>query len=259
MSGWLDPVRAALDRRSTACDVFFRDDDAGWEDARLRALLDRFAHCGMPIDVAVIPAALGEPMAMELRLRVADAPEMLGLHQHGYRHVDHEAAGRKCEFGPGRDAADQWRDIRQGGAVLQDLLGPIVDPFFTPPWNRCTSITGQCLVDLGYRLLSREHRAVALGLQGLSELPVSIDWCKREDGRVADPRTLAASVAAALGGEQPLGIMVHHAVMGEVEQDNLAELLTLLAGRAASRVRLMRQIVRLDACAVPAVLVGSRA
>ena len=86
-------------RRPAPVDVFFRDDDAGWRDDRLLALLDLFAEHALPLDVAVIPAALGEPVAAELRGR---AGARLGLHQHGFAHANHEPDGRKHEFGPSR-------------------------------------------------------------------------------------------------------------------------------------------------------------
>ena len=57
MRDGLSPVIALLDalarRRST---LFLRDDDAGWDDARLLALLDTMARAGVPIDLAVDPA-----------------------------------------------------------------------------------------------------------------------------------------------------------------------------------------------------------
>ena len=47
--------------------VFFRDDDAGWDDTRLFELLDRFAACSLPVDLAVIPMELDLAPAGELR------------------------------------------------------------------------------------------------------------------------------------------------------------------------------------------------
>lgn len=246
MNNWLDPMRAALDARETPCEIFFRDDDAGWEDDRLRALLDRFARVGMPIDLAVIPMALTAPLARELRQRVADAPALLGLHQHGYAHVNHESAGRRCEFGTDRSREDQRRDIERGASRMWDRLGPVVDPVFTPPWNRCTSATGHCLLDLGFRVLSREHRAEPLGLHGLAELPVTIDWCRREDGGIADAGRVADRVVAGLRGERPVGIMLHHAVMAEPEQAQFAELLALLSGHHGVRPLTMRRLAGID-------------
>src|SRR4051794_33505250 len=88
----------SLDRSPRRLEVFFRDDDAGWDDDRLLALVDLFAERGLPLDLAVIPAELSARLASALVARD------VGLHQHGYSHANHEVEGRKCEFGPGRGA-----------------------------------------------------------------------------------------------------------------------------------------------------------
>jgi hypothetical protein len=213
---WLDPVRAALD--STPVSVFFRDDDAGWARGRLYALLDRFERHELPVDLAVIPAALDRRLAAELLERAAS--QRVALHQHGFAHRNHEPEGRKHEFGPHRSPEQQRRDIAVGAARLADLLGELAQPIFTPPWNRCTADTGRCLVELGFAVLSRESRAAPLEVPGLDEVPIRIDWLKPELGE-------RLAMAIAEGG--PVGVMFHHAVM---DPDHLAradELLALLA------------------------------
>ena len=95
---WLDPVRRALDEGPST--VFFRDDDAGWGDERLWALLDLFDRRALPVDLAVIPAELHPTLTAELTVRARAG--RVHLHQHGFAHVNHEPTGRKCEFGPAR-------------------------------------------------------------------------------------------------------------------------------------------------------------
>src|SRR4051812_14537877 len=173
MDSWLQPVASALDGARAPVPVFFRDDDAGWDDGRLLALLDRFASRELPVDLAVIPAEVDAALARELAARPG-----VGLHQHGLGHVNHEREGRRCEFGPSRDLAAQRRDIQAGRDRLGDLFGERLDPIFTPPWNRCTPDTGAALAELGLRILSREARAIPLDVPGLLELPIHIDWCR---------------------------------------------------------------------------------
>ncbi len=224
MGSWLQPVQDALDSAPSAVPVFFRDDDAGWGHARLLVLLDAFAERGLPVDVAVIPAELDAGLARELRERT------VGLHQHGLAHVNHEREGRRCEFGPARGAAVQRRDIAAGRERLADRLGDRVDPIFTPPWNRCTADTGRVLADLGFSVLSREARAEPLGVPGLLELPVSVDYVR------LSPEELGTRIAAAIGDGAPVGLMFHHAVMDGADLRRAADLLSLLAGhgRAAT-------------------------
>ena len=225
MGSWLQPVEEALDAAREPVRVFFRDDDAGWDDTRLLALLDVFASHDLPVDLAVIPAELHPALARELLARPG-----VGLHQHGLAHANHEREGRKCEFGPSRGLAAQRRDIEAGRARLADLLGDRVDPIFTPPWNRCTPDTGTALTELGFRVLSRESRAEPLGVPGLFELPIHIDWVRFA------PVELGVRIARAVRAGGPVGLMFHHAVMEDMRP--MSDLLTLLA----ERVRAERMI-----------------
>src|SRR4051794_2793008 len=209
-------LERSLDETPTPVEVFFRDDDAGWEDERLLELVDRFGECGLPLDLAVIPMELSEVLARQL----AERP--VGLHQHGYAHTNHEREGRKCEFGPARSRAQQFADIFAGRERLRALLGDRLDPFFTPPWNRCTLDTGAVLAELGFALLSREHRAEPLGL--LPELPVHLDVAR------LSPDDLDERFAGHVRAGGPVGVMFHHAVMEPEDMTRASELLALLAG-----------------------------
>jgi peptidoglycan/xylan/chitin deacetylase (PgdA/CDA1 family) len=231
VSAWLDPVRGALDETAAPVDVFFRDDDAGWRDDRLGALLDVFERRGVPVDVAAIPAAVGPRLARELLARG------VAVHQHGWAHVDHEPTGRKCEFGPSRPRAEQLADIAAGAARLRDVAEPLLVPIFTPPWNRCTSATAECLAQLGLACLSREWRATPL--EGVPELPVDVDWL----GRALVGERLADALRE--GGRA--GVMLHHAAMDDVDLRRLDELVALLATHDA-----VRCVGMADLLAVPA-------
>jgi hypothetical protein len=230
MGSWLQPVEDALRAARSPVSLFFRDDDAGWGDARLLALLDRFSTCGLPVDLAVIPLELDAGLARELVARPG-----VGLHQHGLAHVSHEREGRKCEFGPARDLVAQRRDIEAGRERLASTLGDRLDPIFTPPWNRCTAETGQALAELGFRVLSREARAAPLEVPGLLELPVRVDWFAHDHGRRLSPPELGVRIAAALGAGGPVGVMFHHAAMDDEDMRRASDLLGLLAGH--ERVR----------------------
>jgi hypothetical protein len=214
MVRWLAPVAEALDAAPGPVPVFFRDDDAGWRDDRLLTLLDRFSAFGLPLDVAVIPSALRPRLARELVARGVP------VHQHGLAHVNHETEGRKHEFGPCRSREDQRRDIEAGRRRLAESLGPVVQPIFTPPWNRCTRDTALCLAELGFQVLSRESRAEPFGVPDLRELPVTLDFV-----RLA-PDELARRFATA---RPPIGVMFHHAEMDDGEMERADELLALLA------------------------------
>ena len=243
---WLEPVRRALERASAPVVLFFRDDDAGWEDDKLLRLLDLFGARATPIDLAVIPLALGDAMAARLRSRRAAARGLLGLHQHGYRHANHEQLGRKCEFGLSRARGEQLEDLRRGQALLADALGE-VDALFTPPWNRCSQVTVESLHTLGFQALSRDRTAERLDLAGMHELRVDIDWNKRSAQDPQRAALLADALVAAMQSGEPVGVMLHHGVMHDEDFVQLDALLGLLHGCPRAVCRSMSEVLGLTA------------
>lgn len=239
-STWVGALAAALDQRDRAVPFFFRDDDAGWSDERLWALLDVFERYAVPVDLAVIPAALDAGNAAGLLKRRSRSAARVGLHQHGFAHINHEPEGRKHEFGPSRSETAQAADVAQGQTRLHALLGEALDPIFTPPWNRCTQATVEALVASGIEVLSRDATATALELGSVREVPVSIDWCKlRRDGIEVVGREIAARAA----GAATVGIMLHHAVMAPEELEELGVLLEALRAHRAARLCAMLDLV----------------
>jgi len=232
----LAPLRAALDEAPAPVDLFLRDDDAGWEDERLHALLEIVERRELPIDLAIIPRAMSPRLAEELALRSTRSEDRLGLHQHGLAHANHERSGRKCEFGPARDRAVQRDDIRAGREQLVAALPGLVQPIFTPPWNRCTGITGDVLRELGLRVLSRHASETPLDITGLDEIPVAVDWsyAKRAGVRLSFSE-LGELAAAEVRRGGPVGVNLHHAVMDRRELSRFDELCGLLATHPMAR------------------------
>jgi hypothetical protein len=234
--GWLEPLRAALDAAPAPVTFFFRDDDAGWDDARLKAMLAVIAARELACDLAVIPRAL-EPASAELLADVAGAwAGRLGLHQHGLAHVNHEPEGKKGEFGPARSPEEQRADLIDGRERLAELLPGLVQPVFTPPWNRATADTAAALAELGFGVLSRDASATPFGVPGLDEVPTSVDWSyARRKGVRLTFTELGALAADRAGDGGPVGVNLHHAVMDGGELELLGELCDLLAAHPSAR------------------------
>src|SRR5678815_2575459 len=243
-TNWLDPLRKTLDETSGSISFFFRDDDAGREDARLFELLDLFAEYNVPIDLAVIPKSISRQNAASLRKRLEKSPEHVSAHQHGYAHVNHEETGRKCEFGESRSSVMQRADIAAGKALLNDLLGPVTDSIFTPPWNRCTAATATCLQQEGFTVLSRDITATRFNTSGLMELPVSIDWFGHRRNVRMTLNEIGDSLRTAVSSQQPVGVMLHHALINDEERERIGELLNLLSSHSQVQCGLMRHLVR---------------
>jgi peptidoglycan/xylan/chitin deacetylase (PgdA/CDA1 family) len=233
VTGWLDPLRAALDARPEPVWFFFRDDDAGWDDAALEALLDVFEPHGLPLDVAAIPLAVTERTVGLLTGRQASGRNDVRVHQHGLAHVNHEPEGRKCEFGVSRSPEQQREDVARGREVLHGLFGDL-PAIFTPPWNRCAPWTAEVLRDLGFAVLSRDLSAGLAGVPGLVELPIAVDWFAKRKKVPVDRAGLGELLAEAAAGPGPVGLMLHHEVMSEEDLADLAALLDLVASHPAT-------------------------
>jgi hypothetical protein len=219
-----DRLIPLLDALAAPLPCFIRDDDAGWDDDRLHALLDVTARAAVPIDLAAIPHAVTPALAQSLRARLADGG--VHVHQHGLAHTNHQTEGRKCEFGPARDASTQRRDIAQGRVCLHDHFGAAVDPIFTPPWNRCAPCTPALLHEFGFAALSRD-RGARPAQDALPELGVDVDWSRhwRDGGPDALAEAFAGAWSACAADREPFGLMLHHAAMSSDELRVLAELL----------------------------------
>jgi peptidoglycan/xylan/chitin deacetylase (PgdA/CDA1 family) len=228
MTGWLDPLRAVLDGRQEPACFFFRDDDAGEGDAELDALLAVFGRHAMPLDLAAIPTLTSARTVEVIAKRQADGSNDVRVHQHGFAHLNHEPVGRKCEFGPSRPRETQSADIARGREVLQELFGEL-PPIFTPPWNRCAPWTGEVLRDLGFAVLSRDLSAGRLDVPGLAEVPVTVDWFAKRKKVPVDRFGRGRLLAEVAEGQEPVGVMLHHAVMSEADRADADALLHLVA------------------------------
>jgi len=242
VSGWLDPLRDALEQRTRPLDCFFRDDDGGWDDAALLRLATCFERAGAPLDIAMIPAATGTALAACLLERKRGGTTPLALTSHPCSHLNHEATGRKCEFGTSRTHVQQLGDIEAGRIRLQRLFGEAIDPIFTPPWNRCTDDTVAALGDLGFRTLSR-HRGASPDARGrLHELNVHVDWMRHRAATGPDQCAIVEALVDSLRHDEPVGIMLHHAVMTDGDFHALSELLFLLGSQAHVGLRSMSEL-----------------
>ncbi|HEX6044982.1 MAG TPA: hypothetical protein VFZ22_10875 [Pyrinomonadaceae bacterium] len=242
MTAWLDPLREALDESDTRIDFFFRDDDVGWSNDEFRALLACFRQHSVPLDIAAIPSALTTQFAREIRAAHDEAPELVGIHQHGFSHTNYEVLGRKCEFGVSRRQEDQYEDIQLGKMTLDGMFGFAFDSIFTPPWNRCTKTTAECLNELGFEVLSRDATAPSLRVSGLKELPISIDWFAKKNGKRLSFEFLGTLIARSAKQKQPVGIMLHHELMNAAERELLGDLLALLSTHRQAHCKLMADI-----------------
>lgn len=225
-------------------DVFFRADDIAQPGREFTAMLEVFRRHEAPLALAVVPTWL-PPRAVDLRAALEPQRKLWNLHQHGYRHLNHEPAGvKKQEFGPARDAAAKERDILRGLALIErHLAGFAPLRLFTPPWNRCDVQTMEALVRAGFLGLSRSTGAKPPAPAGLPDLPVAVDLhIRKEDGPQAQLDGLLRELATALASGR-CGVMLHHQRQSPVALAFLDRLLGRLTTRASVRVQSMENLL----------------
>lgn len=216
-----DMLRRHLEHAPREVDVFFRDDDADADLPELRRLLDTFAENEVPVNLAVVPGTLTEACADLLKVQPHAEP-----HQHGWKHANHEADGRKCEFGRSRSYEQQLADIARGKRRMTELLGEGWVPVFTPPWNRCTDDTCRALCVLEFAGISKDRSTPPFAGCALPEVSTSVDIFRWKNGRrLKTEEEIATEFQASA---DPVGVLLHHKAMDFAAFEMLGELLRAL-------------------------------
>lgn len=232
-SDWTQQLAETIEKASAVHKpiLFFRADDIGAGGQAFETLCRLFRHHQVPLGMAVVPAWLSDTRIDQL-FRIAPLEEPLwGWHQHGWRHVNWQRAGKKSEFGKQRPFEKQWRDLWQGRQKMVEIFGDYFVPVFTPPWNRLSLSTIKILQELDFRGVSLTDplpRGSKTPVE-LINLRIQLDLHTRKarDG-VSDYRVLLEELTSLLEKKEPSGIMIHHQRMTLFAFEFLNELLRLL-------------------------------
>jgi hypothetical protein len=205
--------------------VWFRADDIGVPGRRFQRMLEIFTTHQVPLAPALVPSWLTAARWEGLQHQGCAGAHLWGWHQHGWRHLNHEPAGKKQEFGPARTPAALKSDLARGRRRLEAILGEAFLPLFTPPWNRCSGEALTQLQALGFQAVSRSSGAKPPSPEGFPDLPVNVDLHTRKaTGAKTDWAALLDELETALSGGW-CGIMLHHQRMNGAAFDFLDILL----------------------------------
>ena len=190
--------------------VFFRADDVGIPSLHFSQLIECFKKHSMPLCLATVPAWLSENRLKDLRRLTGSGSNQWCWHQHGYLHRNFEKSGKKQEFGPARSPLLIDNSLAAGRERLEKLLGDDFLPVFTPPWNRCSDIALQALVDQGFHAVSRDFGARPETPTKLPDFQVRVDLHTRKE---LSPQnsfdTMLNEIEEGLASGL-CGIMIHH-------------------------------------------------
>jgi uncharacterized protein DUF2334 len=217
--------------------LFFRDDDVDEDEDSLRRLLSSFLKEEAPVNLQVIPDRLTPAGASLLLQHRRSRPDLFEINQHGWRHINHEREGRKCEFGPSRNFEEQLADIASGKRVLEDAFGAAFSLVFTPPWNRCTAETLTALDRLGYQGFSGFRSATQVSGYGFHDVSVTLDFQRWKYDE------LVCELIKQSHDLDTIGIMLHHKLMDNEGFEFLSYLLNELASSQAIKFQRFQSLL----------------
>jgi hypothetical protein len=245
-AGWLDLVNE-LDRWAEAervATLWWRDDDAVAPSSRLDRLVSLAGD--IPVALAVIPAVVKPELAVWLSCSAQSVrAARLAVLQHGWRHANHSAGGKKSEFPAERSCEDMTSDLAAGRARLTALFGTRALPVLVPPWNRFDDCFLRLLGGCGLRAISRvKPRRTAWPARGLIQVNVHVDlvaWAGNRDfiGEGAALGNLVGHLRERrlgdVGADEPTGILTHHLLQDEATDAFLHRLVAVTSAHAAAR------------------------
>ncbi len=216
--------------------VFFRADDIGIPSSQFTEMIDSFKKHKLPLALATVPAWLNENRLTSLRQTTGPKSSQWFWHQHGFVHRNYEPMStigkrnKKQEFGPSRRDKDISTSLTKGRLRLEDLLGDSFQPVFTPPWNRCSKSTIDCLVQNQFQAISRSRGALPQTPAGFPDYQVNVDLHTRKESVAETAFTsLLAELEVSLASGF-CGIMLHHQRMNSRAMQFLHLLLEALGG-----------------------------
>lgn len=232
-------LRRGLDElaeENKAIRIFLRDDDADDDLEALRSLFDVTLASSVPLNLAIIPGTLSDAGIRLLDNHKHLHPDLFGLNQHGWLHLNHEKEGRKCEFGPSRAFDQQREDISKGRGLLEKVFGDKFYPAFIPPWNRCTDETLRVLDQLNFKVFSKDRGKALVTGHAFQEISSTLDLYRwKGNPAMKAPEELVAELLAQMRAVDPIGLLLHHKVMGSEAFSFLDFLLRVL--RSGSHIR----------------------
>jgi hypothetical protein len=214
-----------LARRPAA--FWWRDDDAMLVSDSLRRLVALSGERKIPLALAVVPEGAAPQLFELLHDRVT-------VLQHGTDHRNRaEPGGKKTEYPQGEPVEAALARISAGMERLRGAAGKKLLPVLAPPWNRIGAEVQKRLPTIGITGLSTYGaRASAEPVPGLRQVNTHVDIVAWKRGkRFIGEEAAFGALARALGRDEPIGWLTHHAMHDEEAWDFLERLFTLKGAR----------------------------
>lgn len=196
--------------------LWWRDDDAVAVTEALERLLELRRGAGLPLALAVIPAAYRQCLVE----RIGGEAGVTVL-QHGWAHRDYAGPSEKSiELGDHRPRGEVLAEIGRGRQRLEGAFRGRFVPVLVPPWNRIAPGLVSRLPRVGLRGMSTfSPRPAACPCPGLRQTNCHVDLINWRGGRVGrNPADLLDDIREHLCARrrgcvsrgEPTGLLTHH-------------------------------------------------
>lgn len=217
--------------------LFFRADDIGIPSKNFSQMISLFQKYSTPLCLATVPTWLTEKRFAQLQKDTGNNNSLFCWHQHGWLHKNYENVGKKHEFGTSRSKDAIKQNLSDGKERLKQILKNEFQPYFTPPWNRCSQETIASLIELDFKALSRSKGAQPETPGALPDIQVNVDLHTRKETSQQEATTnILQELALALSSGQA-GIMLHHQRMNNLSFIFLETLLEVLSSHERFNIK----------------------
>jgi hypothetical protein len=200
----------------------------------------------VPVALAVIPALAGQDLAARLCGQRRPIPGAdVAVLQHGWRHLNRSAGGKKTEFPAERSRDRVSSDLAAGRTRLAALFGSRALPVLVPPWNRFDVSLLSLLRGCGLSAISRiRPRKAIWPARGIVEVNVHVDLVAwgGSGGFIGEERALGILVEHlqarrlhVVSADEPTGILTHHLVQDEATDAFLDRLIAVTGAHAGTQ------------------------
>ena len=121
-----------------------------------------------------------------------------------------------------------YHDLKKGKERLEHLLAEDFEPYFTPPWNRCSKETLISLQELGFKAVSRSTGATPKATGIIPDIAVNVDLHTRKSQQPDQQLSSLLDELRLALASGVCGVMIHHQRMRDNDFIFLDILLSVL-------------------------------
>lgn len=204
---------------------WFRDDDAGIDNAGLEVLLHYMNEQNIQLFIATIPTKVTSYLAS-----IINNYSNVYVGQHGFSHSNHSLV-EQSEYPKERDKKEVENELLKGRKILENFFETKFLNIFVPPWFEIDDATIEILKQENYAAISNFWDN-NINEYGLIEANCQVDIVNWDNAYTFGGQDFVLSqiIAELIKDKKDynLGILLHHERMGKESYDFLDKLIKII-------------------------------